>query len=1648
MFAPDLDFETTTLYELTITATDGGTPPLSGSCVLFVEVTDVNDNPPILSISPEEITVPEDQTPSILNVTIVATDRDFGANGQVTFLLQESDTPFTLSPAGALSLSGMLDYDTGPQSYTIIVIARDNGSPSMSSNGTLVVIVGEVNDNFPIFNQSSYETSVTEGQTPLFPVIGVSASDADFNSQVSYSLSDSSTFSIDSSGRISGSVEIDFEQTPRFEFNVIATDSGTPQRHVMVPVTVNIIDINDNAPQIVTIDREINVSETSEVPRLLLTLSAVDLDSGLNGEIFFTLDSSSTTFSLNTNGNTSELYLDVSLDFETVQSYTLDITAHDRGDPELSTTITVVINVINENDNAPVFSPAEYDASVREDRQPGFLVTTVYAQDLDLGVLGFIDYSLSNNLFSINEQGTIYLTSAVDAESVASVALFVTACDRGSPARCDTASVHVFIVDVNDNFPQITSPTNGDTILVPESSTVGTVIATAVAIDSDRSAPNNLVSYAITTASNNGLNLFTINNLTGEIHLNNSLDFEDALIRLFNLTVTVSDQGFPSLTSSVSFQVRVTDANDNPPVLTNGPLTISVDENLSAHPGPQFSATDADTGNNARILFSISGSGLVSINQDTGVVTLNGPFDFENTNVYNFTVTATDQGSPSLSSTTYLVVHILDTNDNVPFFSMDLYTETIPESTSVNQTILTVSAGDNDGTANNNVITYSIYSSDQSSFLINSNGEISLTQMLDFETLSSQTIQFSVVATDNGDPFLSSTTIVRITVTDSNDNYPQVGPIAGASILEGSSIQTVLITVQATDADSGLNAVLNYSIVNANSVPFSISDEGTISVNGPIDRETQDSYLLTVLIQDNGSPSLSIQVTVNVSVLDRNDNPPMFLSLPYTFYTPENITVDTTLGSIVVTDRDIGINANLVCHLSGSGSDKFNLLLNNVIVNIALLDRETVASYSLIVTCQDNSTSPLISHAYLSIIVTDINDNSPQFPSQQYIFEVREDVNADTEVGQLQASDSDDSTTPNAQIEFSITAGNEGNYFSITPNGLLRTNNTAGRIPVTNFTLTITATDRGFPSLSTSTNVLIRVIDVNDVAPSFNTSDVRTIPISEYTPVGDNIANFTATDLEGSVVTYSLRTDSGTPGDFRVDSITGGVFVNRSLDFERDQSYTVVITAVDNPGMGQGPARTGMVTIPIFIIDENDNSPIFDPDSYQANISENELGPRTLATVSATDRDSGANGMVSYSLSLPAALAGLFSINSTTGVVSLVSGASFDYEGSLDNQFVLSVTATDSGTPSNQATAMLTISILDVNDNSPQIPAAYTAVIIEGVQAGTLLIRIQATDLDTGLNGEIVYSLVPGEAAPFEINSITGDISSTLVLDRENISSYSFVVSATDRGDPSRSNTTVVTVVVQDVNDNCPSVTNINTGQTIFEGNSGEVLQNNFQVTDLDSGLNGEFNYSIADPALREIFGINSVTGQLILLQTLDRETVSQYNLTVLITDRGIPACTTTTFVTIDVLDRNDNRPIFIDTPYVANISEGVPLNTPVICVGATDADLDNNALFTLQLIGTVPFTLNATTGCIITAGELDREMTPQFSLTVRAIEDSNTELSSTATVLVNLLDRNDVTPQFTMNPYIFTITNPEIVAVVCYLFKANYFLIFNTIYT
>ena len=1609
-----------------MTATDGGQPSLSGSYSLTVIVTDVNDNAPVITIDPVELTVPENQTPSLLAVNITATDADSDASGDVTFRLLESNTPFTLTPGGALFLSESLDYDTGVRSYTLTILATDGGSPSLNSTAQLVILVGEVNDNIPTFNQTSYSASVEEGQTPSYFVVTVRASDADFDSQITYSLSNQSFFSINSNGRIDAIVSFDYEYEQFLVFSVTATDNGTPANSVEVTVFVSITDINDNTPQFLNEDR-VNISETVSTPSVVLVFSAVDLDSGLFGEVFFTLDTPSQIFSIPSEGNTNELVVTQPLDYELVQSYSLMITVHDRGDPELNSTITLVIDVVNENDNAPVFNQSVYSGSVEEDAENGYVVLTVEAIDADLGILGMVEYSISVNLFfSINQQGNILVNNNINADSISSVQLFVTACDGGTPPRCTDALVNISLSDVNDNFPQIFSPNDGDIFNIAENSPVGTVVTEIVASDADRVPPNNQLSYTIEVVGN----CFAIsgNNIT----VANPIDFEELDTPLFNVTITVSDGGTPSLSDTITIQIQVLDVNDNPPVIS-GPITASIAENQATYPTRQFSATDPDSNTGGQFLFSISNTNLVSINQNTGVVTFNGPFDHEDTTEYNFTVTATDQGVPSLSDTTYLVIQVLDINDNRPEFSMQIYQESIPENTPLQSTVLTVVATDSDGTSDNNVITYSILPLNQVNFQINDDGNIFLAVSLDFETLTSQTIEFQVVAADNGNPSLNSTTIVRITVTDSNDNSPQIIPPGALSILEGTSLNTVLTTIQATDADSGSNGEFNFSIISPTSAPFSInSNNGNIIVTDTLDREIQDLYTLTILVQDNGVPSLSSEIVVNVTILDRNDNSPVFQDTPYIFFIPENVNNNTLVDSISVTDADTGVNADITCTLSGVGSEQFSLSADGAIFTASNLDREIVSSYSLTVTCQDTSSSPLISTTSVDITVTDINDNVPLFPDSQYTFSVREDINPDTLIGTIQASDADEPNSLNSEIEFFITAGNEGSYFRILTDGMLLSNNTSGRIPLAEYNLTVTAADRGTPSLSASTQVLIGIIDVNDVAPTFNTTDVGVVRISEYTPEGENVANFTAVDLEGSVITYSLVTDLGREGDFRVDSATGGIFVNQSLDYERDREYTLILMAVDSPGAGEGAQRTGVVSIPVFILDENDNSPIFDQATYEANITENEIGPLNLVTVSATDLDSLENGLVRYFLSA-SALSNLFSINSSTGVVSLVSGVTFDFEGSLGNQLVITVRGDDQGTPPNSATTSLTINILDLNDNTPQLPATYNASVQEEQPADTFVTLIQATDLDSDRNGEILYSLDSTEQIPFDINPDTGRVATTAVLDRETRDSYVFVVTATDRGSPARSNSTTVTVTVLDINDNCPNVINENTGISIIEESAGEVLDNNLQVVDPDAGLNGELNYTLSDPEQRMLFSINPQTGLLTLLQRLDRETTDQYNLTVVIADRGTPPCTSTTFVTIIVQDQNDNRAVFTGTPYIVSINEGVPLGTPVICVTASDPDLGLNGEFTLRLVGTSPFTLNSSTDCITTSGDIDRETDPQFLLEVRA-EERIISLFSSVIVTVNVIDGNDNIPTFLEDPYIFTVTNPTTTTSVSFL--------------
>ncbi|XP_068570878.1 protocadherin gamma-A11-like isoform X17 [Cebidichthys violaceus] len=552
-------------------------------------------------------------------------------------------------------------------------------------------------------------------------------------------------------------------------------------------VTVEITDINDNAPTFEKNEIKFIISESAVVGAKFDLERAVDLDVGTNTLQSYVLKPSD-NFLLKLHNQADgtknvEMILQKPLDREKNEFMSLALTAVDGGEPQMSGTMQILITVLDANDNAPVFTQPVYKGSVAENAAKGTIVTTVSASDADHKLNGKISYSITNTLddvrhmFDVNEDsGEVRLTGHLDYEKKRNFQINVRARDNGG--LTDTCKVIVDVVDINDNEPLIKIMSKS--AVISESANPNTVV-TMINIQDPDSGENGKVQcfinenipFVLKSTSNHFYSLVT----------DSDLDRETA--SEYNITVTCSDEGVPSLSSSVTLTLQISDVNDNAPVFERSSYEAYIVENNT--PGLSIftvKARDADWNQNARVSYiledsSVNGvpvSSYVSVSADSGVIHAVRSFDYEQIKDFHFRVKAQDGGSPPLSSNVTVKVMIQDQNDNPPQVLYPVQTggslvaEMVPRSADVGYLVTKVVAVDVDS-GQNAWLSYKLQkATDRALFEVGlQNGEIrTIRQVTDKDAVKQR---LTVIVEDNGQPSRSATVIVNVAVADS---FPEV----------------------------------------------------------------------------------------------------------------------------------------------------------------------------------------------------------------------------------------------------------------------------------------------------------------------------------------------------------------------------------------------------------------------------------------------------------------------------------------------------------------------------------------------------------------------------------------------------------------------------------------------------------------------------------------------------------------------------------------------------------------------------------------------------------------------------------------------------------------------------------------------------------
>ncbi|XP_021417534.1 protocadherin-11 X-linked isoform X2 [Oncorhynchus mykiss] len=637
-------------------------------------------------------------------------------------------------------------------------------------------------------------------------------------------------------------------------------------------------------------------------------------------------------------------------------------------------------------------------------------------------------------------------------------------------------------------------------------------------------------------------------------------------------------------------------------------------------------------------------------------------------------------------------------------------------------------------------------------------------------------------------------------------------------------------------------------------------------------------------------------VKIRFLIEDINDNAPLFQSTVINISIPENTAINTRYPVPSAFDPDVGINGiqhyELVKSVSEFGLDIIETPEGDrwpqLIVQQSL-DREQKDTFVMKIKVEDGGTPPKSSTAILQVTISDVNDNRPVFKDSEVEVNIPENAPIGTSVTQLHATDAD--LGSNAQIHFSFSnqiSSSTKRHFSIdSTTGLITVKQPLDREATPVHKLIVLASDgSSTPSRAT---VIVNVTDINDNVPSIDTRYIMnlvngTVLLSENAPLNTKIALITVTDkdsdLNGKVTCY---TDHDVP--FRLKPVFNDQFLLETaapLDYETTREYAIKIVASDS---GKPPLNTSAMVL-IKIKDENDNAPIFPQPEIQLSIPENNDPSTQLIKISAMDADSGHNAEIIYSLG-PDAPDG-FNIDRRSGILSV--GKRLDRE--KQEKYSFTVMARDNGSTSLQSNVTVKLIVQDLNDNSPAFThPEYNFYVPENLPLYGTVGLITVTDSDAGDNSVITLSILNGKDN-FLIDPQTGVIKPNLTFDREQQSSYTFMVKAIDGGQPPSTSYAKVTINVVDVNDNRPVfvIPSSNYSYDLVQSTTspGSVVTRVFAI-DNDTGMNAELQYSIIGGSPRGLFAIDKTTGNITLQEKIVSADQGLHRLVVKVKDLGQP---------------------------------------------------------------------------------------------------------------------------------------------------------------
>uniref|UniRef100_A0A665X978 Protocadherin-15 n=1 Tax=Echeneis naucrates TaxID=173247 RepID=A0A665X978_ECHNA len=883
---------------------------------------------------------------------------------------------------------------------------------------------------------------------------------------------------------------------------------------------------------------------------------------------------------------------------------------------------------------------------------------------------------------------------------------------------------------------------------------------------------------------------------------------------------------------------------------------------------------------------------------------------------------------------------------------------------------------------------------------------------------------------DNGHPLPAYADLI-IEILDENNQAPyfqfatyqgyvsESSPV-GTTISAGANLTAPLgILALDNDIEETKDPMVKITLNDYTTI-FDVTPTGIIRylrLLKPVDREKQTVYTFMMVASDGVQQSSP--VTVNILVLDANDNTPTFSKVSYSVEVFTDMQPGETVLQLTAVDADEGLNGLVTYEILAGAQGDF--IISNRTGRITVAPGVTLTvgrSYALTVRASDNAPETQrrssITTVYIEVLPPN-NQSPPRFPLPTYSLEVSEAMRIGAILLNLQATDRE-----NDPITYQIISGDSEKVFNLSATiGLLLLRKPLDRETTDQYRLIVTASD-GNPGGTSTATVNIVVTDVNDNDPVFN----LTAPV-----------NFTVQEEQANLFVGHVRAtdpDAGANGQVRyrivnhpdlfIVSENGSIYTKVPLDRELQSQYDLVVEASD----GAVDPRRRTITVSVWVTDIDDNSPVFSQQTYVVNVPENSPVGTVILQLRAEDSDLFSN--ITYRIKTEAARQ-LFSLNPVSGELAVLQTLDFEdlVSMSMGASYTFQVEAVDQGgvTPPGEATVMVRITVRDMNDFSPIFSQdLYRGMVAPNAEKGTVITTVFAEDQDPpGTPASFVRYRVDLDRSPysgsiFDVEENSGRVITRVNLNEEPSVTFKLFVIAYDDGEPVKSNSTLVEITVLQ-----PSRIPIFTQEEYKFPPVSELAPLGTPVgTILAAAINQTIFYSIVAGNELGHFQVNNRTGVISTAKALDYENVTTYvlrvqadSMLVVMSNLRVPSKTNTAKVFIEVQDENDHPPVFSRKLYIGGVTEDTKIFSSVLRIVATDKDTGNYSAMAYRLIipptpeGQDSFVIETFTGIIKSAIMFRNMRRSYFKFEVIATDDYGKGLSSSAEVVVSVVNALDM---------------------------------------